>query len=56
MATIRSRDRLVCGSNGQLPGFSVIDAQGQYKGLDIDMCRALAAAVLGDPSKLELRP
>jgi len=56
MATIRSRDRLVCGSNGQLPGFSVIDAQGQYKGLDIDICRALAAAVLGDPSKLELRP
>ncbi|MFZ0409137.1 MAG: amino acid ABC transporter substrate-binding protein [Cyanobium sp.] len=56
MARILSRGRLVCGSNGQLPGFSVIRADGHYEGIDVDVCRALAAALLGDPSKLELRP
>jgi general L-amino acid transport system substrate-binding protein len=56
MATIRSRDNLICGSNGQLPGFSVIRPDGGYGGLDVDICRAVAAAVLGDASKLELRP
>ncbi|MFM7086163.1 MAG: amino acid ABC transporter substrate-binding protein [Cyanobium sp.] len=52
---IRSRDRLLCGSNGQLPGFSAIRSDGSYGGLDVDLCRALAAAVLRDPAKLELR-
>ncbi|MCX5949126.1 MAG: amino acid ABC transporter substrate-binding protein [Cyanobacteria bacterium] len=56
LATIRSRGTLICGSNGQLPGFSVIRPDGAYSGLDIDICRAVAAAVLGDPSKLEVRP
>jgi general L-amino acid transport system substrate-binding protein len=53
---IRARDRLVCGSNGQLPGFSVIRPDGRFSGFDVDICRAVAAAVLGDGSKLELRP
>ena len=56
MAAIRSRDSLICGSNGQLPGFSVIRPDGGYGGLDVDICRAVAAAVLGDASKLQLRP
>ena len=56
MATIRSRGTLICGSNGQLPGFSVIRPDGRYAGLDVDVCRAVAAAVLGDATKLELRP
>ncbi len=56
MAQIRSRGRLICGINGQLPGFSVLETSGVYSGLDVDMCRAVAAAVLGDGSKLELRP
>jgi len=53
---IRARDRLVCGSNGQLPGFSVIRPDGGFAGFDVDVCRAVAAAVLGDAGKLELRP
>ena len=53
---IRQRDRLVCGSNGQLPGFSVIRPDGGFAGFDVDICRAVAAAVLGDAAKLELRP
>ena len=53
---IRARDRLVCGSNGQLPGFSVIRPDGRFSGFDVDICRAVAAAVLGDATKLELRP
>ena len=56
MATIRSRGTLICGSNGQLPGFSVIRPDGGYGGLDVDICRAVAAAVLGDAGKLQLRP
>ncbi|MEI7667073.1 MAG: amino acid ABC transporter substrate-binding protein, partial [Synechococcaceae cyanobacterium ELA263] len=56
LAAIRSRGSLVCGSNGQLPGFSVIRPDGSYGGLDVDVCRAVAAAVLGDAAKLELRP
>jgi general L-amino acid transport system substrate-binding protein len=53
---IRARQRLVCGSNGQLPGFSVIRPDGRFSGLDVDVCKAVAAAVLGDAGKLELRP
>ena len=56
LAAIHSRGSLVCGSNGQLPGFSVIRPDGSYGGLDVDVCRAVAAAVLGDAAKLELRP
>ncbi|MEI8249837.1 MAG: amino acid ABC transporter substrate-binding protein [Synechococcus sp. ELA057] len=53
---IRQRDRLICGSNGQLPGFSVIRPDGAFAGFDVDICRAIAAAVLGDPTRLDLRP
>ena len=53
---IRQRDRLICGSNGQLPGFSAIRSDGRFSGFDVDICRAVAAAVLGDASKLDLRP
>lgn len=56
LARIRARGRLLCGINGQLPGFSSLASDGRYQGLDVDLCRALAAAVLGDASRLELRP
>ena len=56
MAQIRSRGRLICGINGQLPGFSALQANGVYTGLDVDICKAVAASVLGDGAKLELRP
>lgn len=56
LARIRARGKLICGINGQLPGFSSLASDGRYEGLDVDVCRALAAAVLGDPKRLELRP
>src|SRR5436305_10626624 len=50
--TVKSRGTLVCGVSTGFAGFSAPDSQGNYKGLDVDYCRALAAAVLGDPSKV----
>jgi general L-amino acid transport system substrate-binding protein len=48
---------LICGVNGSLPGFSVLDsATGETTGFDADFCRAVAAAVLGDPTLVEFRP
>jgi general L-amino acid transport system substrate-binding protein len=38
--TVKSRGELVCGVNGELRGFSVSDARGQWTGFDIDYCRA----------------
>ena len=55
MATIRSRDKLVCGVDGKLPGFSFLGPDGTYSGLDADTCRAVAAALFGDPAKVEYR-
>ena len=52
---IRAGNRLVCGINGQLPGFSNLAPDGRYQGFDVDLCRAVAAA-LGDGVRLELRP
>lgn len=52
---VRQRGALVCGINGQLPGFSSLGADGRYTGFDVDLCRAVAAAVLGDPARVELR-
>ena len=54
---IQDRGQLICGVNGSLPGFSFLDqASGQNTGFDSDYCRALAAAVLGDPEAVEFRP
>src|SRR5438034_7065699 len=50
--TVKSRGTLVCGVSAGFAGFSAPDSQGNYKGLDVDYCRALAAAVLGDPAKV----
>src|SRR2546430_8374126 len=49
--TVKQRGTLVCGVSAGFAGFSTPDSQGNYKGLDVDYCRALAAAVLGDPAK-----
>ena len=56
LSAIQARGNLICGVNGQLPGFSFLDPEGNYAGFDVDFCRALAAAVFGDPSKVEFRP
>ncbi len=53
---IRARGHLACGVNTGLAGFAQPDSQGQWKGFDIDYCRAVAAAVLGDPSKVRYTP
>lgn len=54
---IRERGELICGVNGSLPGFSFLDqASGEMSGFDADFCRALAAAVLGDPEAVDFRP
>jgi general L-amino acid transport system substrate-binding protein len=49
---IRQRGQLLCGVSTGVPGFSAPDAKGQWSGLDVDVCRALAAAVMGDGNKV----
>ncbi|PLZ14285.1 amino acid ABC transporter substrate-binding protein [Fischerella thermalis] len=53
--TIKNRGKLICGVSGQLPGFSYVKANGEYAGLDVDICRAIAAAIFDDPKKVEYR-
>lgn len=53
---VKKRGALHCGVNVSLAGFSHPDAQGNWKGLDVDICRAVAAAVLGDASKVKFLP
>ena len=55
LSTINSRGKLVCGVDGKLPGFSFVEPDGRYSGLDVDTCKAVAAVVLGDPEKVEYR-
>jgi len=50
--TIKQRGTLVCGVSTGFAGFSAPDSQCNFKGLDVDYCRALAAGVLGDASKV----
>jgi general L-amino acid transport system substrate-binding protein len=54
--TVKARGALVCGTNTGLAGFALPDDQGVYKGLDVDGCRAIAAAVFGDASKVKYLP
>ena len=51
--TVKQRGALNCGANGQLPGFGLPDAQGNWTGLDVDFCRAIAAAIFNDASKVK---
>ena len=53
---VRDRGKLICASRNNVPGFGYLDASGNNAGFDIDLCRALAAAVLGDPNAIEIRP
>jgi general L-amino acid transport system substrate-binding protein len=55
LALVQERGELICGVNGALPGFSFLDENGDNTGFDADFCRALAAAVLGDPEAVEFR-
>ncbi|MCB4365937.1 amino acid ABC transporter substrate-binding protein [Hydrogenophaga taeniospiralis] len=53
---IKSRGQLVCGVNTGLAGFSQADSNGAWTGLDVDYCKAVAAAVLGDATKVKWVP
>jgi len=53
---VKSRGMLSCGVSTGLPGFSELDSKGNMTGIDADVCRAVAAAVLGDATKVSFKP
>jgi general L-amino acid transport system substrate-binding protein len=53
---VKAKGFVQCGVNTSLPGFSAPDSQGVWRGLDVDMCRAVAAAVFGDANKVRYTP
>ncbi len=53
---IKQRGQILCGVSTGVAGFSAADAKGRWHGLDVDVCRALAAAVLGDADKVSFVP
>jgi general L-amino acid transport system substrate-binding protein len=56
LAQVKQRGELLCGINGQLPGFSVRNERKEWVGFEIDYCRAIAAAALGDSMKVRFVP
>lgn len=56
LAAVKKADVLKCGVNTGLPGFSIADSTGTWSGIDVDVCRAVAAAVFGDASKVKYIP
>jgi general L-amino acid transport system substrate-binding protein len=50
------RGELICGVNANLAGFGVVNDAGEFQGFDIDTCRAVAAAILGDANAVSFRP
>ncbi|TBW33635.1 amino acid ABC transporter substrate-binding protein [Siculibacillus lacustris] len=53
---VKTKGFLQCGVNTGLAGFSISDASGEWKGLDVDFCRAVAAAIFNDPKKVKFTP
>jgi general L-amino acid transport system substrate-binding protein len=56
LSRVKERGELVCGARTDLLGFGYLDDEGNNIGFDIDICRAIAAAVLGDPQAIEVVP
>jgi general L-amino acid transport system substrate-binding protein len=56
LKAVQDRGQLVCGSNGTLAGFGRPDPQGNWVGFDVDFCRAIAAAIFNDPTKVKFVP
>jgi len=56
LAAVKAKGYVQCGVNTGLAGFSQPDSRGQWKGIDVDLCRAVAAAVFGDASKVRFTP
>jgi general L-amino acid transport system substrate-binding protein len=54
--TVKERDMLICGVNDAVPGFGSVDEAGNYSGFDVDFCRVVAAAILGDANKVDFVP
>ncbi len=53
MDAVKKRGAVICGVNGNRAGFSALDSKGQWQGMDVDACKAVAAAVLGDKEKVQ---
>jgi general L-amino acid transport system substrate-binding protein len=56
LKTVKDRGILNCGANGSLAGFGLPDAQGKWTGLDVDVCRGIAAAIFNDANKVKFVP
>jgi general L-amino acid transport system substrate-binding protein len=56
LKTVKDRGMLSCGVSQGLPGFSSPDDKGNWTGLDVDVCRAIAAAIFNDPTKVKFVP
>src|SRR6201998_803073 len=56
LAGLKERGELICGANGTLAGFGLPDPQGNWTGFDVDFCRAIAAAIFNDASKVKFVP
>ena len=56
LAAVKERGELICGANGTLAGFGLPDPQGNWTGFDVDFCRAIAAAIFNDPTKVKFVP
>ncbi len=56
LQSVKQKGILTCGSNTGLAGFGQPDAQGNWTGLDVDLCRAMAAAIFDDPNKVRYIP
>ena len=55
LQTVQDRGQVICASRNDVPGYGSLDDAGNNVGFDIDLCRALAAAVVGDPNAIEIR-
>ena len=55
LQAVKDRGKVICASRNDVPGYGQLDEAGNNVGFDIDLCRALAAAVLGDPNAIEIR-
>ena len=56
LQAVLDRGHVMCGSRDDLPGFALLNEDGEYVGFDIDMCRVLAAAIFGDSDAIEIVP
>jgi general L-amino acid transport system substrate-binding protein len=53
---VKQRSKVTCGVNKDVPGFGFVTTEGTFSGFDVDYCRVIAAAVLGDSSAVDFKP